>query len=341
VRQAVFLGLREDKAAREVVIDRGAAMKASAARRSSAAPAALAWDGSTEIAGVRISNAEKVLYPEHGITKLDLATYYAEIADWALPHLANRPLALVRCPEGVAGECFFQKHLSEGMPEAIRHIEIVEDDGPETALYVDDAAGLVSLVQMGVLEIHPWGSTVERLETPDRLIFDLDPEEGLAWECVVEAAFAMKDTLAKIGLESFAKTTGGKGLHVVVPITPRLAWEDAKAFTKAVAESLVAAQPDRYTANLAKRARRGKIFIDYLRNGRGATAVGAFSTRARPGAPVSAPLSWREIESGIHSGHFTIATLPRRLAKLRKDPWDGFLPLKQSITAAARRKLGL
>jgi bifunctional non-homologous end joining protein LigD len=208
-------------------------------------------------------------------------------------------------------------------------------------LHVEDVAGLVGLVQIGVLEIHPWGSTIERPEQPDRLIFDLDPEEGLPWERIVEGALAMRQTLTALGLESFAKTTGGKGLHVVVPLTPKLDWDTAKEFSKAAAELLVAAAPTRYTTTLAKKARHGKIFIDYLRNGRGQTAVGAFSTRARAGAPVSAPLSWQEVENGVRSDAFSTATLPDRLAALPADPWAGFFEVKQQVSAAVRRKLGL
>ena len=196
------------------------------------------------------------------------------------------------------------------MPEAVTRIEI---DG-ETHLAIEDLAGLLSLVQIGVLEIHPWGSTIDKLEQPDRITFDLDPDVGLAWSRVTEAALEIRDVLAGLGLQSFAKTTGGKGLHVVVPLTPRLDWEEVKNFTKAVAEHMAARHPQRYTANQSKRARQGRIYIDYLRNARGATAVGAYSTRARPGAPVSTPLSWSEVESRRPPGNFTVATVPARLA---------------------------
>ncbi len=334
LRHAVFLGLREDKPAREVRRDpaSSAASAASPPRRAKAA---------TAIAGIRLTNPAKVLYPEDGITKSEIAAYYEQVARHALPHLTNRPLAILRCPEGRAAECFFQKHVSAGMPASIHHIEIAEEKRRETALYIADLAGLAALVQLGVLEIHPWGSTVRRIEHPDRLTFDLDPGEGVAWDAMIEAAFAVRTALDALGLQSFVKTTGGKGLHVVVPIAPRLAWPEAKAFAKAVAEALVAAAPERYTATLSKRARGGRIFIDYLRNGRGATAIGAFSTRARAHATVSVPLSWKEVESGVRSDQFTIRDLPQRLADLRSDPWEGFFALKQSVSAAARRALHL
>ncbi len=286
---------------------------------------------------MRLTHADRVLYPDHGITKLDLARYYADVADWALPHLVRRPLSLLRCPTGVGGEQFFQKHAAASVPTAVSRVEI---DG-ETYLAIEDVAGLLSLVQIGVLEIHPWGSTVDKLEQPDRVTFDLDPDEGLPWPRVTEAALEIRDVLAGLGLQSVVKTTGGKGLHVVVPLTPRLGWDEVKNFTKAVADDMAARHPQRYTANQSKRARHGRIYMDYLRNTRGATAVGAYSTRARPGATVSVPVSWSEVEAGIRPGSLTVATVPSRLAALKSDPWAEIATLRQSIGAAARRKLGL
>ena len=339
LRHPTFIGLRADKTAREVVRETPQS-PAIAAPAKGAGAQAVAADGSTIVAGIRLTKPDKVLYKESGITKLDLARYYEAVADWALPHLANRPLSLLRCPEGHTGECFFQKHESAGMPPSIHRFELAENAGTETSLYIEDLAGLVGLVQIGVLEIHPWGSTIARVEEPDRLTFDLDPDVGLSWDRVVEAALALKNLLGELGLQSFLKTTGGKGLHVVLPITPRLPWAEAKQFTKVVTEHLVTAAPERYTATLSKRARHGKIFIDYLRNGRGATAVGAYSTRARAGATVSTPISWQELESGTRSDAFTIKTLPQRLASQRSDPWKDFLSTRQSITAAIRKRLG-
>jgi len=340
LRHPTFVGLRADKAAREVVRETPQGLAVTAPAKDAGAQAVTA-DGSTVVAGIRLSKADKVLYNESGLTKLDLARYYEAVADWALPHLANRPLSLLRCPEGHTGECFFQKHESAGMPPSIHRFELAEKAGTETSLYIKDLAGLVGLVQIGVLEIHPWGSTVARVETPDRLTFDLDPDVGLAWDRVIEGALALKKLLDELELKSFLKTTGGKGLHVVVPVAPRLPWAEAKEFTKLVTEHLVAAAPERYTATLSKRARHGKIFIDYLRNGRGATAVGAYSTRARAGATISTPISWQELESGMRSDAFNIRTLPGRLASQRSDPWKDFLSTKQSISAAIRKKLGI
>lgn len=347
LRHSAFLGLREDKRPEEVVLEepaktikevpRGAEGDSAGDRR----PAAPRGEGSAIVAGVRLTHPGRILYPEEGITKRDLAAYYTAIAGWALPHLAHRPLSLVRCPEGQGETCFYQKHAGAGVPDALRRVEVPEDTGSETHLMIDDLAGLVATVQMGVLEIHPWSSTADQLEKPDRITFDLDPDVGLPWPQVVAAALETRDILAELGLRSFAKTTGGKGLHVVVPVLPKLDWETVKAFTKAVAAAMAAQFPDRYTANPAKRARQGKIYVDYLRNSRGATAIGAYSTRARAGAPVSTPLSWEEVEKGVRPEGFTVSTVPDRLAALKSDPWAEIGILRQSISAAMRRKLGL
>jgi len=300
-----------------------------------------ARDGSISFAGVRLTNPGRVLYPDCGITKLALAQYYAAIKDWALPHLSNRPLSLVRCPEGYDKECFYQKHLSSGVPEMVGRVEIADKSVTRTYLVIENLASLVAVVQMGVLEIHPWGSTVKKLETPDRITFDFDPDEGLPWGEVSAAAVEMREALLGIGLQSFVKTTGGKGLHVVAPVTPKLGWDAIKEFSRWVAERFVAAYPDRFTANMAKRARAGRIFIDYLRNARGATAVGAYSARARAGAPVATPLAWEEVESGAKPDAFTVQTVPARLAKLKSDPWAEMPKLRQSITARVRNEVGI
>jgi bifunctional non-homologous end joining protein LigD len=376
LRHPAFLGLRLDKTAEEVVCEEAEAAVSQPekpltpalspqAGRGRAAPSGgnrvpsprvrgegqgedqpaadltPARDGSVNFAGVRLSNPGRVLYPEQGITKLALAQYYATIADWALPHLAGRPLSLVRCPEGHDKQCFYQKHLSSGVPESLRRVPITEKSVTRTYLVIDDLAGLIATVQMGVLEIHPWGSVFEKLETPDRITFDFDPDVGLPWQRVTEAAIEMREALLGIGLRSFPKTTGGKGLHVVVPVVPKLDWEAVKEFAKWVAERFVASYPDRFTSNMAKRARSGRIFIDYLRNGRGATAIGAYSPRARPGAPVATPLSWEEVESGARPDAFTLETVPGRLAGLNADPWAEMPKLRQSISAAVRREVGI
>jgi bifunctional non-homologous end joining protein LigD len=291
-----------------------------------------------EIAGFRISNPERVLYPEQGLTKRELAIYYSRIADWILPHLVDRPLTLVRCPEGRTQQCFYQKHISEHVPASVRRVDVGEAE-PYGA--ISDLEGLLALVQMGVLEIHIWGSHRDKIEQPDYLVFDLDPDEGLAWERVVEGAYLMRDFLAELSLQSFLKTTGGKGLHVVIPVTRRDDWDEVKAFTKAVADMIAAADPKRYTSRLPKADRKGKVFIDYLRNGRGATSICAYSSRARPGATVSAPLFWEELETGVRGDSFNVRNLPERLESLPADPWADFLKVRQSITAAMKAKVGM
>jgi bifunctional non-homologous end joining protein LigD len=349
LRHASFQGLREDKHPREVVYDpspgtAAPAMTPTTKRTRQAPPApeasARARDGSIEFEGMRLTHPDRVLYPEDGFTKLDLARYYAAVRHWALPQLAHRPLTLVRCPGGQGKPSFYQKHLGKGAPDAIGHVDIADDGKTEAYPVVEDLAGLIGLVQMDVLEIHPWGATVDKLDTPDRITFDLDPDEGLPWPQVTEAAIGIREALRAIGLESFAKTTGGKGLHVVVPLMPKLGWDEVKAFTKWVADQLVAHSPDGFTANQTKRARQGRIYIDYLRNARGATAIGACSPRARTGAPVSTPLFWEEVEKGIRPEGFTIATVPQRLASLGADPWAEVGKLRQSISAAVRRRMG-
>ena len=346
LRHASFQGLREDKSPREVVYDPGnlpiREAAATKVKPSSAgiAIAPRARDGSLMFEGVRLSHPDRVLYPAEGLTKLDHARYYQAVAEQALPHLVHRPLTLVRCPGGQGKPCFYQKHLGKGAPEAIGHVDIT-DDG-ETIAYpvIEDLAGLIGLVQMNVIELHPSGAGVDKLDTPDRITFDLDPDEGLAWARVTEAAIGIREALRAIGLESFAKTTGGKGLHVVVPLLPKLGWDTAKAFTKWVADQFVAQSPERFTANQAKRARQGRIYIDYLRNSRGATAIGAYSPRARPKAPVSTPLFWEEVEKGVRPEGFTVATVPQRLAGLDTHPWAEIGKLRQTISTAVRRRIG-
>ena len=300
-----------------------------------------ASDGSVTVEGVRLTHPDRVLYPEQGITKLALARYYRAISDWILPEVRNRPLSLVRCPEGEGGTCFYQKHVGAGVPDSIGRIEIAEKSATRTCLVIEDLAGLIATVQIGVLELHPWGATVAKLEAPDRITFDLDPDIGLPWERVIEAALGLREALLGIGLRSFAKTTGGKGLHVVAPVAPKLDWDRVREFSKWVAERFAAADPARFTTNMTKRARAGRIFIDYLRNSRGATAVAAISPRARPGAPVATPLSWDEVENGVKPDRFTVATVPERLDNLTSDPWAEMHNLRQSISAKARRDAGI
>jgi bifunctional non-homologous end joining protein LigD len=355
LRQASFQGLREDKDAKDVVYDpktRAAVELAAKPKKAPARPKEAASkkeeplepqrarDGSMLFEGVRLTHPDRILYPGTTLTKLDVARYYAAVKDWALPHLTQRLLTLVRSP-AVGQKTFYQKHIGDEAPAALKRFELKDGAEPEIYPYVEDLPGLIALVQMGVLEIHPWGSRIEKLETPDRVTMDLDPDEGLRWERVTEAAVDVREALAGIGLKSFAKTTGGKGLHVVIPLTPKLGWDEVKAFAKWVADSLVAQRPQDFTANMAKRARRGRIYIDYLRNGRGATAVGAYSPRARPGAPVSTPVSWEEVEQGVRPDEFTVETVPQRLSALPADPWVEIGKIRQTISAAVRWQVGI
>jgi bifunctional non-homologous end joining protein LigD len=340
LRQSSFVGLRDDKSPDEVVLDPLAAPSATSPAPAPT-PARIGRDGAAVVAGIRVTHAAREVYPEPGITKLALAEFYAGIAEHILPHVVHRPLSLLRCPDGVTGQRFFQKHVMPGTPAAIKRTPVPMKDGIEDYVMIEDAAGLVALVQMSVLEIHPWGSTIDNLEKPDRLTFDLDPDEGLRWDQVVAGAVAVRDFLDSLGLRSFVKTTGGKGLHVVVPVKPALEWDAAKEFTRVIVSLLVDAGPTLYTASMVKKARRGRIFIDYLRNGRGATAVAAYSTRARADATVSVPVSWAEIESGLRSDRFTVLTLPDHLRARTADPWAELAGTKQVIAARVLKKLGI
>jgi bifunctional non-homologous end joining protein LigD len=278
VRHASFLGLREDKPAADVVVE-----------KAEAAPEVPASD-------VKISNRDRVIFPDSNVTKGDLADYYAAVAPILLPWVTNRPISLVRCPQGRAKQCFFQKHDAGSFGEHVKHVDIREKDGHlEPYLYVDDIDGVLTCVQMGTIEFHGWGSLVSDVEKADRVVFDLDPDEGLDFERVKSAAADLKRHLADLGLTSFPMLSGGKGVHVVVPLVPQAEWPAVKSFAERFARALAQAEPDRFTANLKKVERKGRIFIDYLRNQRGATAVLPYVARARPGAPVAVPVGWTEL----------------------------------------------
>ena len=335
LRHPAFAGLREDKPAAQVVRETSRAPKARRAH-----PIAGGSDAPVEVAGVRLTHPDRVLYRDQAITKLGLARYYEAVADWMVPHVADRPLSLVRCPAGDRGGCFYQKHAAPGVPKQVKRVRIREGGGRTASyLYVDDLPGLIALGQIGVLEVHPWGTRVERLERPDRLVLDLDPSPGVSWARIVEAAQEARALLRDLGLVSFVKTTGGKGLHVVVALRPEAGWDVLRAVGEGIAAEMTRRAPDRYTVNPLKAARRGRIFIDYLRNVRGATAVAAYSPRAKRGAPVSTPLAWAELSARTRPEAFTVETVPKRLATLRKDPWADFFSLDQAITARTARTL--
>lgn len=320
---------------------RGRNKKRPVARSKTTSKRSITRDNPVEFAGVRLTHPDKVLYPDPGLTKLDLARYYGEVAPWMLPYVVNRPLAVVRCPSGNGKPCFFQKHPGPGLSEHLREVNVAEQGDPEYHLALDDPQGLIALVQMGVQEIHVWGSRRDKLERPDRLVLDLDPDPAVAWPVVVAAARETRILLQELGLESFVKTTGGKGLHVVVPIERRASWDDAKSFARAVAEFMVAAAPGRYVATMSKAARRGRIFVDYLRNGRGSTAIAPYSTRAKPGAKVSVPIAWEELDAKLRSDHFDVAGVLARLRRLKRDPWAAIQTVRQRITAQMLERLNV
>lgn len=284
-----------------------------------------------EVDGVRLTSPEKVLYPEQGTTKRGLAEYYLAVAPKMLPHVANRPITLVRCPTGRQKKCFYQRHAGSGVPPELGQVEIEGFEQSGAYLFIRDAKGLVALVQMGVLEIHPWGALADHPHRPDRMIFDLDPGEGVGFAEVAAAAGEIRGILQGMGLESLVKATGGKGLHVVVPIEPNQDWGAVKAFARRLAERIAAEQPKRFLSKNSIAARRGRIFIDYLRNDPTSTAVAPYSTRSRAGATVATPLDWDELSATLDPASFNVDTVPGRLARLGRDPWAGIAEIKQRL----------
>jgi bifunctional non-homologous end joining protein LigD len=335
IRHPSFQGLRSDKRAEEVIAENAAPPpqpERSAVSKKATTPRIPRTEAKRQVvAGVALSHPDRVLYPETGFTKLDLARYYEAIADWVLPHVKGRPLTLVRCPEGITNECFFMKHSNVRAPEALRRIRIQEKTKIGEYLIADDVAGLVSLVQMGVLEIHTWNSCEDRVEQPDRIVLDIDPGPQVKPELVVEAARTIRHELKSSGLESFVKTTGGAGLHVVAPLTPAADWTVCLEFSRRIAEQMARVDPSVYTTKFAKKGRERKILIDYLRNNRTNTSVAAFSTRSRPGAPVSVPVSWDELNSDVLVRPYGVKSVLQRLNRLKKDPWAAYWRSRQKI----------
>lgn len=273
----------------------------------------------------RLTSPDKVVYARQGITKRQVADYYRAVAARLLPEVARRPLSLLRCPDGAGGPCFFQKHHADALGDGVRAVALREQDGGEADyLYIEDVEGLLALVQMNTLELHPWGATIDNLEHPDRLVFDLDPGPGVGWKAVIAGARDVRARLRALGLESFARLSGGKGVHVVAPIRPGPGWDEAKGFCEAVAGAMAAQRPDRYVATASKARRRGVIFIDWLRNGRGATSVASWSLRAREGAGVAMPVRWEELGRVASGDQYDLRRAQRRAASLRTDPWRGW-----------------
>jgi bifunctional non-homologous end joining protein LigD len=338
LRHAAFRGIREDKPAEDVQVEAAVtpekkATKAGGGMASSIRPG----EGQ---ALVKLTNASKIYWPETdktaAVTKGDLADYYAGVWRWIGPLLVERPLSLVRAPEGIHGHRFFQKHAWKGMHKSIR--TLVTEKGDEPTVFIDDLEGLLGLVQGGVLEIHPWGTrgrTQKAVAKPDMLTMDIDPDEAIGWDGIVEAAFKIKERLEAAGLAAFVKTSGGKGLHVVSPLEPGATWPTLKAFTKRLADLMAKDEPERYVATVSKAKRKGKMLIDYLRNGKGATAVAAYSTRARDGAPVSMPLGWDEVTDLGSASAFTIANALQRLNGQDVDPWAEFESARRPLPPAS------
>lgn len=349
LRHPSFLGLRGDKAARAVVVEQPTPVaeatksdpRKPAARSAKPVPELTEAQGieAAEREHVRLTSPDRVEYPGQGVTKGMLAAYYAAVAHRMLPYAANRPLSLVRCPQGRAKYCFFQKHDSGGFPEAFKTVEIAEKDGKlQDYFYIDDTAGLIAGVQMNVLEFHLWGASRGDVERPERLIFDIDPDPSVDFTAVRTAAEEIRDALGRLGLETFPMLTGGKGVHVIAPIQPEAEWPEVKAFCKGFAQKLAADAPDRFVANMSKAQRKGRMFIDYLRNERGSTAIAPWSTRSRDGAPVAFPLGWEELRTARAANAFPIAAAAARAAE--DDPWTGYFSLQQAITPKMRAAVG-
>jgi bifunctional non-homologous end joining protein LigD len=284
-------------------------------------------------AAIVITHPDRVVFPDDGITKQQVVDYYLAVMPWLLPAIADRPTSTIRCPGGIGSPCFFQKHVMAGL-EHVGTARLKEETGAQAVyLYPKDEAGVIELAQFGAVEFHPWGSHIGSPDIADRVVFDLDPGEDVDWRRVIAAARMVRGFLEELGLVSFVRTTGGKGLHVVVPLNPGADWATVKAFAHGFADTLAQLHPLEFVATASKRFRRGKIYIDYLRNGRGATAVASYSLRSRPGAPVAVPLRWEELGKLKSGSAFDLTTVPKRLARLKKDPWEGIDEVEQDLDA--------
>ncbi len=348
LRHPSFQGMREDKRPEDVHRDREVPVAKAEKHAEAEVAAAPTAEVETpkpqtrrpspkdkdrvDVAGISVSHPGRVVYPATGETKLDLVQYYHAIADRMLPHIANRPLSVLRAPDTIDGQQFFQRHKPEqGQMSDVYTVDVPVKDRTEEYLMVKDEKGLLSLAQWGGIEFHPWGCRSDAPLLPDRMIFDLDPDPEAPWQNVIDGASEVRERMRELGLEAFLKTTGGKGLHVVVPIERKYGWPAIKGFTRAIAESMAHDDPKRFIATMSKAARKGRIFVDYLRNDLTSTAASAFSVRARPGANVSTPLLWSELKPGLKPGDYNIHTLEARLAKHKTDPWADFFELKQTI----------
>ncbi|CAN7518417.1 DNA ligase D [Rhizobium sp. LjRoot98] len=342
IRHGAFQGLREDKEASAVTLEtkkpaptsKAAVDKPEVPGADKKRPPHKEKDADGDVLGIRITHADRLLFSDPAITKVDLARYYGVIAVRMLPFAADHPASILRCPQGPDHQCFYQKHAGDGFPDEIHQVPIEESDG-DTAnyLYVNDAKGLVAAVQMGTIELHIWGSTIDRLDAADRLVFDLDPDPSVTFETVKQAAVLLRDALEELGLKSVAMVSGGKGIHVIVPLSRRAPWEDAKTFAKGLSAKIADEDPENYIATMSKAKRKGRIFIDWLRNERGSTAVAPYSVRARSNGPVATPVSWDELGDLGAANGFHIPDILERLES-GIDPWAEAKDWKQSLTKA-------
>jgi bifunctional non-homologous end joining protein LigD len=305
----------------------------SKAKRTRAGNLAAIDRASLSVLGVRISHPDRLIYADLGIAKIQIARYYERIGDWIVPHVAGRPLTLVHCPAGIAAPCHYLKHAKAWGPSALRRVRIQEKTKVGEYLVADSTEALVSLAQMGIVEIHTWNSTADDIDRPNRLVWDLDPGPEVPWKRVVKAAGVVRDVLKTLGLASWVKTTGGRGLHIVVPLKPKRAISECLEFSRAVSEAIARMDPQSYTTRFAKVGRERKILIDYLRNNRTNTSVCAFSPRARSEATVSMPLDWNDL--GDPPDRWTLLTVPRRLDRLGADPWKQYWRSSQEISGAS------
>jgi bifunctional non-homologous end joining protein LigD len=328
LRQPAFKGLREDKPARQVVLETIPPPEPQPDEIQSPAPPPT----QKPFGGLRLTHPERMLYPEAGVTKSDLWHYYQTVAVRLLPHISARPLTLVRCPDGVTAECFYQKHGTQSLPKALHQIVIQEKKGKKPYLFIEDERGLAALAQIAALEMHPWGSSIIDPELPDTVIFDLDPDPALEWHFVIHAALHLRDILRSRGLISFVKTSGGKGLHVQLPIRRGPGWEAVKAFAGAIARNLAKTYPERYTASMRKASRQGKIYVDFLRNARGATSIAPYSLRARPGAAISMPVHWHELSELLSPQAYTLQHLPGHIHQPGQDPWQDYFRIENVLS---------